>query len=183
MFNNQLQSEQQQKQLSYSRVTVDTMWQFMSYVCVIPQMETYTVTVATGTSEYAGTNNYIYVTLVGEDAESDRTLLDNPGLDFCRGAVSVDFVEMCGCDVSSWTSTNNPFHKWRKTVSSLCFRIEVVQIIKQALNKGLYITLDDVAYWQTWSMLQYKRIKINCTLSSLNIFINYNKNTHITSIF
>lgn len=50
-------------------------------------METYTVTVATGTSEYAGTNNYIYVTLVGEDAESDRTLLDNPGLDFCRGAV------------------------------------------------------------------------------------------------
>uniref|UniRef100_A0A8C6WUB0 Arachidonate 12-lipoxygenase n=1 Tax=Neogobius melanostomus TaxID=47308 RepID=A0A8C6WUB0_9GOBI len=50
-------------------------------------METYTVIVATGTSEYAGTNNYIYVTLVGEQGESERTLLDNPGLDFCRGAV------------------------------------------------------------------------------------------------
>uniref|UniRef100_A0A673BBI8 Arachidonate 5-lipoxygenase-like n=1 Tax=Sphaeramia orbicularis TaxID=375764 RepID=A0A673BBI8_9TELE len=50
-------------------------------------METYTVTVATGTSEYSGTNNYIYVTLIGERGESERTLLDNPGLDFCRGAV------------------------------------------------------------------------------------------------
>uniref|UniRef100_A0AAY4BZP5 Uncharacterized protein n=1 Tax=Denticeps clupeoides TaxID=299321 RepID=A0AAY4BZP5_9TELE len=45
------------------------------------------VTVATGTSEYSGTNNYIYVTLVGENGESEKTLLDNPGLDFCRGAV------------------------------------------------------------------------------------------------
>lgn len=52
-------------------------------------MEVYTVTVATGTSEYSGTNNYIFLTLVGEKAESERTLLDNPGLDFCRGAVSV----------------------------------------------------------------------------------------------
>ncbi|XP_058481537.1 arachidonate 12-lipoxygenase, 12S-type [Solea solea] len=50
-------------------------------------MEVYTVTVATGASEYSGTNNYIYVTLVGEKGESERTLLDNPGLDFCRGAV------------------------------------------------------------------------------------------------
>ncbi|XP_073692356.1 arachidonate 12-lipoxygenase, 12S-type [Garra rufa] len=47
----------------------------------------YKVTVATGTSEYSGTNNYIYVTLVGERGESERTVLDNPGLDFCRGAV------------------------------------------------------------------------------------------------
>lgn len=51
-------------------------------------MEVYSVTVATGTSEYSGTNNYIFVTLVGEKGESERTLLDNPGLDFCRGAVS-----------------------------------------------------------------------------------------------
>uniref|UniRef100_A0A669BG93 Arachidonate 12-lipoxygenase n=1 Tax=Oreochromis niloticus TaxID=8128 RepID=A0A669BG93_ORENI len=50
-------------------------------------MEVYTVTVATGTSEYSGTNNYIYLTLVGEKGESERTQLDNPGLDFCRGAV------------------------------------------------------------------------------------------------
>uniref|UniRef100_A0A665V8V1 Arachidonate 12-lipoxygenase n=1 Tax=Echeneis naucrates TaxID=173247 RepID=A0A665V8V1_ECHNA len=50
-------------------------------------MEVYTVTVATGTSEYSGTNNYVFVTLVGEGGESERTLLDNPGLDLCRGAV------------------------------------------------------------------------------------------------
>lgn len=50
-------------------------------------MEVYTVTVATGTTEYSGTNNYIFVTLLGEHGESERTLLDNPGLDFCRGAV------------------------------------------------------------------------------------------------
>ncbi|KAM6949445.1 arachidonate 12-lipoxygenase, 12S-type [Aplochiton taeniatus] len=47
----------------------------------------YTVKVATGTSEYSGTNNYIYLTLLGEGWESEKTLLDNPGLDFCRGAV------------------------------------------------------------------------------------------------
>ncbi|XP_035484213.1 arachidonate 12-lipoxygenase, 12S-type isoform X1 [Scophthalmus maximus] len=51
------------------------------------KMEVYTVTVATGESEYSGTNNYIFVTLVGEKGESERTLLDNPGMDFCRGAV------------------------------------------------------------------------------------------------
>ncbi|KAM3850467.1 arachidonate 12-lipoxygenase, 12S-type, partial [Diretmus argenteus] len=50
-------------------------------------MEIYSVKVATGSSEYSGTNNYVYVTLVGEGGESERTLLDNPGLDFCRGAV------------------------------------------------------------------------------------------------
>lgn len=50
-------------------------------------MEVYTVTVATGISAYSGTNNYVFVTLLGEHGESERTLLDNPGLDFCRGAV------------------------------------------------------------------------------------------------
>lgn len=55
--------------------------------CVYVQMD-YKVTVATGTSEYSGTNNYIYITLVGEKGDSERTVLDNPGLDFCRGAVS-----------------------------------------------------------------------------------------------
>lgn len=55
------------------------------------QME-YKVTVATGTSEYSGTNNYVYVTLVGERGESERTVLDNPGLDLCRGAVSESVI-------------------------------------------------------------------------------------------
>ncbi|KAF7706376.1 polyunsaturated fatty acid lipoxygenase ALOX12-like [Silurus meridionalis] len=47
----------------------------------------YKVIVATGTLEYSGTNNYVYLTLVGENGESERTLLDKPGLDLCRGAV------------------------------------------------------------------------------------------------
>ncbi|MBN3298316.1 LOX5 lipoxygenase, partial [Amia calva] len=50
-------------------------------------MPEYKITVATGTSEYSGTNNYVYVTLIGEKGETEKTLLDNPGLDFCRGAV------------------------------------------------------------------------------------------------
>lgn len=58
-------------------------------------MEEYKVTVATGTSEYSGTNNYIYVTLVGENGQSERTILDNPGLDFCRGAVSRAVLRVC----------------------------------------------------------------------------------------
>nr|XP_033781050.1 arachidonate 12-lipoxygenase, 12S-type [Geotrypetes seraphini] len=50
-------------------------------------MARYRVTVATGASEYSGTNNYVYLALIGERGRSRRTLLDNPGLDFCRGAV------------------------------------------------------------------------------------------------
>ncbi|XP_060791844.1 arachidonate 12-lipoxygenase, 12S-type isoform X1 [Neoarius graeffei] len=53
----------------------------------------YKVTVATGTLEYSGTNNYVYITLVGENGESERTLLDNPGLDLCRGAVDEYIVQ------------------------------------------------------------------------------------------
>uniref|UniRef100_A0A8C1XEM0 Arachidonate 12-lipoxygenase n=1 Tax=Cyprinus carpio TaxID=7962 RepID=A0A8C1XEM0_CYPCA len=61
-------------------------------------MMEYKVTVATGTSEYSGTNNYIYVTLVGERGESERTVLDNPGLDFRRGAVD-DYTVKSSADL------------------------------------------------------------------------------------
>uniref|UniRef100_A0A3B4CQ51 Reverse transcriptase domain-containing protein n=1 Tax=Pygocentrus nattereri TaxID=42514 RepID=A0A3B4CQ51_PYGNA len=43
------------------------------------------------TSGYSGTNNYVYVTLVGEKGESERTVLDNQGLDLCRGTVD-DYI-------------------------------------------------------------------------------------------
>ncbi|XP_073780370.1 polyunsaturated fatty acid 5-lipoxygenase isoform X1 [Danio rerio] len=39
-------------------------------------MFTYTVSVVTGNQVFAGTLNYIYLTLVGEERSSDRTLLD-----------------------------------------------------------------------------------------------------------
>ncbi|XP_069502686.1 polyunsaturated fatty acid lipoxygenase ALOX12-like [Ambystoma mexicanum] len=61
-------------------------------------MFTYRVTVSTGTSEYSGTNNYIYVVLVGEHGCSERTLLDRPGLDFCRAAVD-DYEVVCKEDL------------------------------------------------------------------------------------
>ncbi|XP_038639208.1 polyunsaturated fatty acid 5-lipoxygenase-like [Scyliorhinus canicula] len=51
-------------------------------------MFTFTVTVATGSQWFAGTDDYIYLTLVGSEGCSDKTLLDKPLYnDFERGAV------------------------------------------------------------------------------------------------
>lgn len=51
-------------------------------------MTSYTVTVATGSQWFAGTDDYIYLTLVGTDRCSEKTLLDKPLYnDFERGAV------------------------------------------------------------------------------------------------
>ncbi|XP_034464236.1 arachidonate 5-lipoxygenase [Hippoglossus hippoglossus] len=51
-------------------------------------MPSYTVTVATGDQWFAGTDDYIYITLVGTEQCSNRTLLDKPLYnDFERGAV------------------------------------------------------------------------------------------------
>ncbi|KAK7901301.1 hypothetical protein WMY93_018070 [Mugilogobius chulae] len=51
-------------------------------------MPVYTVTVATGSQWFAGTDDYIYITLVGTEGCSERTLLDKPLYnDFERGAV------------------------------------------------------------------------------------------------
>lgn len=52
-------------------------------------MPSYTVTIATGSQWFAGTDDYIYITLVGMEQSSERTLLDKPLYnDFERGAVS-----------------------------------------------------------------------------------------------
>ncbi|CAF98698.1 unnamed protein product [Tetraodon nigroviridis] len=51
-------------------------------------MPSYTVTIATGDQWFAGTDDYIYITLVGTEHCSERTLLDKPLYnDFERGAV------------------------------------------------------------------------------------------------
>uniref|UniRef100_A0A8C4FDN5 Arachidonate 5-lipoxygenase a n=1 Tax=Dicentrarchus labrax TaxID=13489 RepID=A0A8C4FDN5_DICLA len=51
-------------------------------------MPAYTVTVSTGSQWFAGTDDYIYITLVGTERCSERTLLDKPLYnDFERGAV------------------------------------------------------------------------------------------------
>uniref|UniRef100_A0A3P9K483 Arachidonate 5-lipoxygenase a n=1 Tax=Oryzias latipes TaxID=8090 RepID=A0A3P9K483_ORYLA len=51
-------------------------------------MPSYTVTIATGNQWFAGTDDYIYITLVGTETCSERTLLDKPLYnDFERGAI------------------------------------------------------------------------------------------------
>ncbi|XP_048472315.1 polyunsaturated fatty acid 5-lipoxygenase isoform X1 [Rhincodon typus] len=51
-------------------------------------MVSYTVTVATGHQWFAGTDDYVYLTLVGSEGCSEKTLLDKPLYnDFERGAV------------------------------------------------------------------------------------------------
>lgn len=69
------------------------------------------MTVATGTSEYSGTNNYVYVTLIGEKGKSERTLLDNPGLDFCRGAVD-DYIVKSDTDLGPLILVRLEKHKY-----------------------------------------------------------------------
>uniref|UniRef100_A0A3Q4B7E6 Uncharacterized protein n=1 Tax=Mola mola TaxID=94237 RepID=A0A3Q4B7E6_MOLML len=54
-------------------------------------MPSYIVTVSTGTQWFAGTDDYIYITLVGTEQCSERTLLDKPLYnDFERGVDSYD---------------------------------------------------------------------------------------------
>nr|XP_057910165.1 polyunsaturated fatty acid 5-lipoxygenase [Doryrhamphus excisus] len=55
----------------------------------------YTVTVGTGSQWFAGTDDYVYITLVGADRCSERTLLDKPLYnDFERGAVDSYLVSV-----------------------------------------------------------------------------------------
>ncbi|XP_061644796.1 polyunsaturated fatty acid 5-lipoxygenase-like isoform X1 [Phyllopteryx taeniolatus] len=58
-------------------------------------MPSYTVTIATGSQWFAGTDDYIYVTLVGTERCSERTLMDKPLYnDFERGAVDSYLVRV-----------------------------------------------------------------------------------------
>ncbi|KAL8194436.1 UNVERIFIED_CONTAM: hypothetical protein K2H54_018923 [Gekko kuhli] len=53
-------------------------------------MPSYSVTVATGSQWFAGTDDYVYFTLVGSAGSSERHLLDKSFYnDFERGAVCV----------------------------------------------------------------------------------------------
>lgn len=61
----------------------------------VTAMPSYTVTISTGSQWFAGTDDYIYITLVGTERCSERTLLDKPLYnDFERGAVSDAAVEL-----------------------------------------------------------------------------------------
>ncbi|XP_077469159.1 polyunsaturated fatty acid 5-lipoxygenase-like [Stigmatopora argus] len=58
-------------------------------------MPSYTVTIVTGSQWFAGTDDYVYVTLVGTEASGERTLLDKPLYnDFERGAVDSYLVRV-----------------------------------------------------------------------------------------
>ena len=59
-------------------------------ICVlfqVPIMCMYQVHVTTGDTFWAGTNDHVFVTLVGTNGESERTELDNYGFDFCPNQV------------------------------------------------------------------------------------------------
>ncbi|KAM9798188.1 hydroperoxide isomerase ALOXE3-like [Neosynchiropus ocellatus] len=56
-------------------------------------MAEYQLEVSTGGLENAGTWDYIYITLIGEKGQSERTSLDNYGKDFKPGAVSIYTVK------------------------------------------------------------------------------------------
>ncbi|KAK5852920.1 hypothetical protein PBY51_006753 [Eleginops maclovinus] len=49
-------------------------------------MAEYKLEMTTGDMPYAGTSDYVYVTLFGTEGKSERTLMDNYGIDFQRGA-------------------------------------------------------------------------------------------------
>ncbi|KAK1900610.1 Hydroperoxide isomerase ALOXE3 [Dissostichus eleginoides] len=49
-------------------------------------MAEYKLEITTGDLQYAGTSDYIYVTLFGTEGQSERTLMDNYGFDFQTGA-------------------------------------------------------------------------------------------------
>lgn len=82
------------------------------------------MTVATGTSEYSGTNNYVYVTLIGEKGKSERTLLDNPGLDFCRGAVD-DYIVKSDTDLGPLILVRLEKHKYFVEDNWFCRYVKV----------------------------------------------------------
>ncbi|KAG2468364.1 LX15B lipoxygenase, partial [Polypterus senegalus] len=50
-------------------------------------MATYKLFVATGNTDYAGTMDYAYVTVIGKSGQSERKSLNNPGRDHCRGCI------------------------------------------------------------------------------------------------
>ena len=50
-------------------------------------MAEYKLEVSTGSEPFAGTY-FVYVTLIGTEGESERTNLDNFGIDFTSGKVS-----------------------------------------------------------------------------------------------
>lgn len=67
-------------------------------------MPSYTVTISTGSQWFAGTDDYIYITLVGTEQCSERTLLDKPLYnDFERGAVSGERPQQNDSLLQLWT--------------------------------------------------------------------------------
>uniref|UniRef100_A0A8C4S7A0 Arachidonate 12-lipoxygenase n=1 Tax=Erpetoichthys calabaricus TaxID=27687 RepID=A0A8C4S7A0_ERPCA len=60
-------------------------------------MATYKLFVATGTNQYAGTNDNVYATVIGKQGESGKKKLDNFGKDHCLPLGDIWFVELEKC--------------------------------------------------------------------------------------
>lgn len=84
-------------------------------------MSSYTVTIATGNQWFAGTDDYIYITLVGTEQCSERTLLDKPLYnDFERGAVSDVTVAAVGPSASGFILNTCTLDMQRVLTLSAC---------------------------------------------------------------
>lgn len=86
-------------------------------------MSSYTVTIATGNQWFAGTDDYIYITLVGTEECSERTLLDKPLYnDFERGAVSDVTVAAVEPNASGFILNTCTF-RHAESVDTLCMSL------------------------------------------------------------
>ncbi|KAG7253924.1 hypothetical protein CRUP_035084, partial [Coryphaenoides rupestris] len=63
-------------------------------------MAVYSVEVSTGNRLFAGTSDYVYVTVVGAEGLSERTLLNNWGADLTRGKTGSYAVQTPAATVS-----------------------------------------------------------------------------------
>lgn len=95
---------------------------FKSSLSCVTTMPCYTVTVSTGSQWFAGTDDYIYITLVGTEGCSERTLLDKALYnDFERGAVS-DITLLLSC------VTNTLIFIFDEVMDTGCIKIIYVNI-------------------------------------------------------
>ncbi|XP_016328325.1 arachidonate 5-lipoxygenase-like [Sinocyclocheilus anshuiensis] len=136
-------------------------------------MFTYTVSVSTGKQEFAETINDIYLTLVGTERCSDRTLLDKSIVDhFARGsihfAVSNRWKEWrpgFPMSIDANSSTELPLDIQFEAAKSVDFSLNYITAIRNlGLNKFLKLSS-----WKDIADFEKIFVKIKNTVSGLNV--------------
>uniref|UniRef100_A0A8C4S9D0 Arachidonate 12-lipoxygenase n=1 Tax=Erpetoichthys calabaricus TaxID=27687 RepID=A0A8C4S9D0_ERPCA len=131
-------------------------------------MATYKLFVATGTNQYAGTNDNVYATVIGKQGESGKKKLDNFGKDHCRGCVGkynvrskvplgdIWFVELEKCssigddwfcryvEVKCPDGTCKIFPCYRWFVGNMTIRL------RESSGKESYLLSSHSTRWKVW---------------------------------